>query len=152
MTEKEAYIRDWIIKVSKKRPELGHFAICPYAASANFKIIECNIDDIEPIDGADVVIFVVEDHLSVTDIDQWVDIYSKIYKTWDFFKDCGSYETFISGVQTNNGRYNLVLGQPKEKLTELRKKLAQTDYYSHWSDEYLREILGEDYETVKKSG
>ena len=152
MTEKEEHIRDWIIRVSKKRPELGHFAICPFASSANFKIVECNIDDIEPIDGADVVIFIVEDNLTVEDIDQWVDIYSKIYKHWDFFKDCGSYETFISGVQTNNGRYNLILGQPKEKLKEFRKKLAQTDYYSYWSDEYLREILGEDYEIVKKTG
>jgi hypothetical protein len=81
-----------------------------------------------------------------------VDIYCKIYKHWDFFEDCGSYETFISGVQTNNGRYNLILAQPKEKLKEFRKKLAQTDYYSYWSDEYLKEILGEDYEIVKKTG
>lgn len=152
MTEKEKHIRDWIIEVSKKRPELGHFAICPFASSANFKIVECNIDDVEPIDGADVVIFIVEDNLTLDDINQWVDIYCKIYKHWDFFEDCGSYETFISGVQTNNGRYNLILAQPKEKLKEFRKKLAQTDYYRYWSDEYLREILGEDYEIVKKSG
>lgn len=152
MNQKEAHIRNWIKEVSKLRPELSNFAICPFASTANFKIVECSIDDIEPLDGFDVVIFIVEDDLTAKDIDQWVDIYNKVYKTWDFFKDCGSYSTYISGVQTNNGLYNLILAQPNEKLKKYREKLAQTDYYDHWDDSYLREILGDDYEIVKNSG
>ncbi len=152
MNEKEAHIRNWILEVSKIRPELGNFAICPFASTSKFTIIECNIDDIEPIDGYDVVIFIVEDHLSLNDINQWVEIYNRIYKNWMFFEDCGSYDTYISGVKTNNGRYNLVLAQPTEKLKKFRKKLAVTGYYDQWDDEYLKEILDKDYEIVKKSG
>jgi hypothetical protein len=145
MTEKEAFIRGWISKVSEKRPELSNFAICPFASTSKFKIKECRIDDIEPIDGYDVVIFIVENDLSLDDINQWVEIYNKIYKTWDFFEDCASYDTYIDSIQTNNGKYNLILTQPKEKLKKFRKKLASSDYYKHWDDEYLKEILGDDY-------
>lgn len=150
MTEKEAYILNWIREVSKIRPELGNFAICPFASAAKFKILECNIDDIRPLEGYDVVIFIVEDHLTLDDINDYVKQYNETYKTWDFFEDCGSYDTFISGIQTNNGRYNLILSQPREKLKKFRQKLAKTEYYSHWSDEYLQEILGDDYDMVKK--
>jgi len=152
MNQKEAHVRNWIKEVSKVRPELSGFAACPFASTAKFKIVECNIDDIEPIGGFDVVIFIVEDDLQLNDINQWVDIYNKIYKTWIFLKDCGTYNTFISGVQTNNGLYNLVLAQPKEKLNKYREKLANTEYYDHWDESYLQEILGEDYKIVKKSG
>jgi len=152
MNQKEVHVRNWIKEVSKVRPELSGFAVCPFASTAKFKIVECNIDDIEPIEGFDVVIFIVEDDLQLNDINQWVDIYNKIYKTWDFFEDCGTYNTFISGVQTNNGLYNLVLAQPREKLTKYREKLANTEYYDHWDESYLQEILGEDYKIVKKSG
>ncbi len=37
----EAHIRDWIRRLAVLRPELGGFAICPYASRASFKIIEC---------------------------------------------------------------------------------------------------------------
>lgn len=143
--DKEEYIRDWIRNVSLNRPELSHFAICPFASSASFKIVECNIDDIEPIDGFDIVIFIVEEYLQLKEINEWVDIYNKIYNSWDFFEDCASYDTYINGLQTNNGRYNLILAQPKEKLKKFREKLIKTDYYKHWDDSYLKEILGEDY-------
>ena len=150
MTQKEAYIRNWIKEVSKIRPELGNFAICPFASKAKFKIEERNIDDIEPLDGYDVVIFIVEDHLSLNDINHYVEKYNLQYKHWDFFEDCGSYDTFINGVQTNNGKYNLILAQPKEKLKNFRKKLAKTEYYDYWDSEYLKEILGDDYDMVNK--
>jgi hypothetical protein len=44
------------------------------------------------------------------------------------------------------------LAQPNEKLKIFREKLAQTEYYDHWDDAYLQEILGDDYEMVKNSG
>jgi len=69
-------------------------------------------------------------------------------KLWDFFEDCASYNTFINGVQTNNGKYNLILGQPKEKLKKFREQLAKTTYYTHWDKEYLKEILGNDYDEL----
>ena len=60
----------------------------------------------------------------------------------------GSYDTFIHGVQTNNGKYNLILAQPTQKLRKFRESLAKTEYYDLWDDDYLKEILGDDYDIV----
>jgi hypothetical protein len=150
--DKEAYIREWIRKVSVLRPELGGFAVCPYASTAKYKIIECQIDDIEPIEGYDVVIFIVEDYHSVEDILDWVESYNKIWENWEFFEDCAEKISFVGEIQSNNGLLNLILAQPKVKLKKFREKLGDTKYYDYWDDDYMREILGDDYDLVKKQG
>ena len=35
------------------------------------------------------------------------------------------------------------------KLKKFRKTLAKTSYYDMWDDEYLKEILEDDYDMVK---
>ena len=150
--DREAHIREWIAKVSVLRPELGGFAVCPYASTAKYKIVECQIDDIEPIEGYDVVIFIVEDYHTVEDILDWVESYNKIWENWEFFEDCAEKISFVGGIQSNNGIYNLILGQPKEKLRKFREKLGNTKYYDYWDDDYMREILGDDYDLVRKQG
>jgi hypothetical protein len=150
--DREAHIREWIRKVSILRPELGGFAVCPYASNAKYKIVECNIDDIEPIEGYDVVIFIVEDYHSVEDILDWVESYNRIYEDWEFFEDCAEKITFVGEIQSNNGLYNLILAQPKAKLSKLREILGNTKYYDYWNDDYMREILGDDYDSMKKQG
>ena len=40
MDKKTRYILHWIGQVSKVRPELGNFAICPYPSNAKFKILD----------------------------------------------------------------------------------------------------------------
>jgi hypothetical protein len=138
-----ADIENWIKEVSVVRPELGGFSICPFAKKSNYEILEIDIDRIYPIDGLDVVIYVVnEDDLEA--INWWVDFYNSKYKDWLFFEDCATYDTFIGGVQTNNGKYNLILGQPKEKLKKFREILKKTDYYNYWSDDYYKEIVGDE--------
>lgn len=149
---KEAHIREWIAKVSILRPELGGFAICPYAITAKYKIVECCIDDIEPIDGYDVVIFIVEDYHSVEEILEWVESYNKIYEDWEFLEDCAEKISFVGEIQSNNGLYNLIIAQHKAKLSQFRKILGNTKYYDYWDDDYMREILGDDYNLVKKQG
>jgi len=149
---KEAHIREWIHKVSILRPELGGFAVCPYASTAKYKIVECQIDDIEPIEGYDVVIFIVEDYHSVEDILEWVESYNKIWEDWEFFEDCAEKISFVGEIQSNNGLYNLILAQPKAKLRQFRKILSNIKYYDYWDDDYMREILGDDYDLVKKQG
>lgn len=148
-SEKELYILNWIQKVSEKNPKLNEFAICPYAAKSKFKIIECAAENIIPIDNYDVIIFIIESTLDIEIIQSWVNFYNSKYKDWKFFEDCASYDTYIQNVQTNNGKYNLILAQPKKKLQEFRKKLSKTNYYTLWSDDYLKEILEDDYEMIK---
>jgi len=149
MDEIEQHIKDWIRKVSEHRPELGGFSICPYALNAKFKIIVCEEDDIMPVDGHDIVFFVLPDNLTLSEVQNIVERCNQKYKNWEFFEDCASYDTFIGNIQTNNGKYNLILAQPREKLKNLRLKLAKTDYYKHWDDDYLKEILQEDYDIIK---
>ena len=150
--DKEAHIREWIRKVSILRPELGGFAVCPYASTAKYKIVECQIDDIEPIEGYDVVIFIVEDYHSVEDILEWVESYNKIWEDWEFFEDCAEKISYVGEIQSNNGLLNLILAQPKAKLRKFREILGNTKYFDYWDDDYMREILGDDYDLVKKQG
>jgi hypothetical protein len=44
---------------------------------------------------------------------------------------------------------NIILAQPKEKLRKFREKLAKTSYYDLWDEEYLKEILADDYKNLK---
>lgn len=143
MTVKDDILQ-WIQNVSKVRPEIGGFAICPFAKQAKYDIIECSVCEIIPNLGYDVIIYVIESELTLEQVKNWVEIYNQEYPTWKFFEDCASYDTYINGVQTNNGKYNLILAQPKEKLRKFREILAKTNYYDHWSNDYLKEILEED--------
>ena len=128
----EAHIREWIEKISTICPDLGDFSVYSFASTATIKIIECNVEDIIPVQGYDVVFYVVEDYLDLASIQFWVKFYNDLYDKYVFLEDCAGYETFIEGVQTNNGKYNLILMQNREKLREHRH--------------ILRNLLADDYE------
>ena len=61
--KKYNYIFNWIQELSKIRPELGNFAICPYASTANFAIVDEKLSQIMPNDEFDVIVYVVEDNI-----------------------------------------------------------------------------------------
>ena len=146
--KKSRYILHWIDQLSKIRPELGNFAICPYASKANFSIIDNKLSQIVPKPDFDVVVYVVEDNISAQFLYDAVDDYNRNYPEYKFIPDHGKTKTYIQGMQTSNGLYNLVLCQPRKELTEARKKLARTDYYNYWDESYLKEVLEEDYPVV----
>ena len=146
--KKSRYILHWIGQLSKIRPELGNFAICPYASKANFSIIDEKLSQIVPKPNFDVVIYVVEENISSQFLYDAVDDYNRNYPEYKFIADHGKTKTYIQGIQTSNGLYNLVLCQPRKELTEARKKLARTDYYNYWDKSYLKEVLEEDYPVV----
>ena len=146
--KKSRYILHWIDQLSKIRPELGNFAICPYASKANFSIIDNKLSQIVPKPDFDVVVYVVEDNISAQFLYDAVDDYNRNYPEYKFIPDHGKTKTYIQGIQTSNGLYNLVLCQSRKELTEARKKLARTDYYNYWDKSYLKEVLEEDYPVV----
>ena len=146
--KKSRYILHWIGQLSKIRPELGNFAICPYASKANFSIIDEKLSQIVPKPNFDVVIYVVEENINSQFLYDAVDDYNRNYPEYKFIADHGKTKTYIQGMQTSNGLYNLVLCQPRKELTEARKKLARTDYYNYWDESYLKEVLEEDYPVV----
>lgn len=152
MSEKEQHIFNWIKEVAKVRPELNGFAICPFASQSKYKIIECNVEDITVIDGYDVIIYIIEDYFDLDAVQFWVNYHNDQHQGWKFFEDCGTYDTFINGIKTNNGKYNLILGQPTKKLRKFRENLAKSSYYNLWEDDYLKEILEDDYDIIKNKG
>ena len=96
----------------------------------------------------DVIINVVEDNIEASFLYDAVDDYNRNYPDYKFIADHGKTKTYIQGIQTNNGKYNLVLCQPRKELTEARKKLAKTEYYDYWDKNYLEEVLEEDFKNV----
>lgn len=148
--KEEEYIEKWIEKISETKPELNGFAVCPYAKNSKYKIIISNIINIIPDIEYDVIIFIVEESLTTSQLKNWAEVYNEEYREWDFFEDHKDYNTYINGIQTNNGMYNLIICQPREKLKKYRKQLSKTKYYDNWSEEYLKEILKDDYDTLKK--
>ena len=149
MNEKKYnYILRWIKQISEIRPELGNFAVCPYASQAKFIILDEELKKVKPRMGWEVVIYAVEDDHDADFLYAMVDDYNRVYKKYKFIADHRKAKTFINGVQTNNGKYNLVLCQPRKELTEARKKLGKTNYYDYWDKNYLQEVLEEDYKEV----
>jgi len=146
--EKSRYILHWISQLSKIRPELGNFAICPYASTANFAIVDEKLSQIMPNDDFDVIIYIVEDNINADFLYDAVDDYNRNYPNYKFIADHGKTKTYIQGIQTNNGKYNLVLCQSRKELTEARKKLAKTNYYDYWDKNYLNEVLEDDYRHI----
>ena len=148
MSEQETYILEWISEVSEKRPELGGRTICPYASDSKFLIKETPIDDIVPEPGHDVIIFIVESFWRPHQVEKWAKLYNKKYPYYKFFEDCADKNTIINGIKTNNSKYNLILCQSKQKLRKIRENLSKSDYYQYWDEEYLKYILGDDYELI----
>lgn len=147
--KKSRYIRRWIRDLSKIRPELGNFSLCPFAAKSNFLIVEQKLDEIVPSPDYDVVINIVEDYHDSDYLYNAVDEYNLKYEDYKFIADHGKTNTFINKIQSNNGKYNLVLVQPRKDLTEARINLAKTSYYDYWDENYLKEVLEEDYDLIK---
>ena len=101
-----------------------------------------------PNSNFDVIINIVEDDIDANFLYDAVDDYNHYYPDYKFIADHGKTKTYIQGIQTSNGKYNLVLCQPREELTEARKKLAKTNYYDYWDKNYLKEVLEDDYRHI----
>lgn len=148
---RKQHVIDWIEKVGKSHPDLFGFSICPFARSAQYEILEVSLEHLpEPNPKKDVIIYIVEDSLDLKSIQDWVDHYNERHPDWDYFEDTYHVNNYIGSVLTSNGKYNLILAQPKKKLREIREKLAKTSYYSLWDEDYLKKILRDDIDIFKK--
>ena len=143
-------LEEWIQTIKKSHPDLKGHSICPFAKANTYKIVKCSINDIKPLDEEfGVVIFVVEDDLDLEYGYQKIEELNRTYPEYKFFDDFRDEPSFINGVQTNNGLYNLILYQDSKFLSKMRQILAKTNYYDLWDDEYLKKILENDYEMVQ---
>lgn len=134
-------IQDWIIGLSKPKRELGRFATCPYAQFADYRIEERSISDLAPIEGVEVAIFVLKDSHTLEDLVEACRVLNEAYSDYIFLDDHKDDSSFINGIQTNNGKYNLIICQDKQKLLSARESLHKTKYYSYWDENMYNRIV-----------
>ncbi len=133
---------DWIKRITQPREELNGFAICPYAKGIDYEIIDTDGSDIDPPPwNFELIIYKLPIEYSVDEVCTIAEEYNKIYSDMIFLPDPKDRNTYINGIQTNNGKYNLILCQWRDNLNKTREKLKETSYYTHWNEDYLKEIL-----------
>jgi hypothetical protein len=136
-------IEDWITSLDTPKNELDQNKVCPFAKSASYKIIECPLLDVRPLpEEFDLFVFKVENTVTQQELITVCKDLNQKYKDVVFLPDHKDRSTFLNGVQTNNGKHNLILCQSRKKLEKARLGLAKTNYYSFWDNAYLEEILG----------
>ena len=117
-------LEDWIKTIQVHNPDLKGHSICPFAKANTYKIVKSSINDIKPLDQEfGVVIFVIEDELDTEYALQKIDELNKKYPKYKFFDDFRDDPSFINGIQTNKGKYNLILYQNSEFLSKMRSIL-----------------------------
>ena len=137
-------IIQWISVLDTNQENLGNHKICPFANTAKYKIIECDMNDVSiHNENVELVIFKVGDDVEFEQMSEYCKNLNKIQEEYVFLPDHRHRNTYINGVQTNNGKHNLILCQSRTKLLKARAGLMKTNYYSFWNEEYLHEILGE---------
>lgn len=135
-------INNWIERIKQPREELGGMSVCPFAKSADYEIIETDGSDIDPPPwNFELIIYKLPDLYTVDELTAIANEYNNIFPDMVFLPDHKDKQTFISGVQTNNGTYNFILCQWRDNLETARSKLKKTNYYNFWDKDYLDEIL-----------
>jgi hypothetical protein len=134
-------ITDWIERLAKPREELGGMSVCPFAKNSDYSIVETDGSDINPPPwDFELIIYKLPDEYSIDELAELATEYNDIFPEMIFLPDHKDRETFINGVATNNGKYNLILCQWRDNLNKARSKLEHTKYYSFWDQTYLEEI------------
>jgi len=135
-------ITEWISRIIKPREELGGMPVCPFAGSIDLDIIDTDGSDINPPPwDFELIIYKLPDYYTIAKLFELAQSYNIKFPEMIFLPDHKDRDTFINSVQTNNGKYNLILCQWRDNLTKSREKLAKTGYYTYWSEDYLKEIL-----------
>lgn len=132
----------WINHLTSPSKNLGGFSVCPYAKGIEYEIVETDGSDIDPPPwDFELIIYILPDYYSSEELTNLAKEYNRIYSDLIFLSDHKDRKTYINGIQTNNGNYNLILCQYRDKLNKARDKLKNTVYYSFWDQSYLKEIL-----------
>lgn len=135
-------LTEWIKRITTPRDELGKFSVCPFAKGAEFELIETDGSDISPPPwDFELIIYKLPSNYSEEEVIDIAKEYNNIFPELVFLPDPKDRFTEISGVQTNNGQFNLILCQWRDNLNKAREKLAGTSYYTFWASDYLQEIL-----------
>jgi hypothetical protein len=135
-------IKDWVTRISTPTDLLGGLSVCPYAKGTEYELISTDGSDINPPPwDFELIVYVLPQDYSVSDLFEIASEYNKQYPELVFLPDHKDRYTEINGIQTNNGKYNILLCQWRDNLNKAREKLQTSKYYTYWTTEYLEEIL-----------
>jgi hypothetical protein len=135
-------LNEWISRISTPKEELGGMGVCPYAKSAEYELIETDGSDINPPPwDFELIIYKLPNSYSIEELNDIAVEYNNLFPEMVFLPDHKDKATFINGIPTNNGVYNLILCQWRDNLSKAREKLSNTAYYTYWAEDYLKEIL-----------
>ena len=144
----------WVKRLSERKDELGGLSVCPFAKKAleDKKLFwstiayECEqyiLRYTESTSDFELIIFYnLIGNLTDEDLLKLISKLQSKRNDLIFLKDHPDNPGFINGISTSNGKYPVILVQPRKSLEEAREKLKKTKYYDYWSEEYKNEILG----------
>ena len=148
----EKNLEEWVSRISKSEPELGGFNICPFAKAALVanKIyigyieyeIESYIEEyVKSCDDFEVIVFFnLKNTLTDRDLLDTIASLQKKIPDMIFLKDHPDSPGTIGTINTSNGKYPVILVQPRDELLSAREKLKKTKYYDYWTEKYKTEI------------
>ena len=135
-------ITDWITRISQPIDDLGNMSVCPFAKNADYGLVDTDGSDIVPPPwDFELIIYKLPNEYTREELNAIAYEYNRMYPSLVFLPDHKDHNTFINNVQTNNGKYNLILCQWRDTLEIARAKLKKTNYYTYWAEDYLKEIL-----------
>jgi hypothetical protein len=149
------YITQWITEVlDKPQPWLNNLPSCPYAKQAlisnKIDIIRSSdyINDVHTLFGHwnlqfDVAIIVCDNNIDLDKFSSDVAKLNKHYLPLGFvcLEDHVSCVETVKDIVFNNGKYNLILCQPLDKLNSASTQLAKQGYYQHWDKDYYDQVV-----------
>jgi hypothetical protein len=154
-TDFEEYLRNWIVEVlDKPQPWLNNLPACPYAKQAlinnrvDFRRSHTYINDVHELfdnwnTQFDVVVLVCDDNLDSNTFSKHVAEINKKYVPLGYacLEDHIDCVESVKDITFNNGKYNLILCQPLDKLNSASTQLAKQGYYQHWDKDYYDQVV-----------
>jgi hypothetical protein len=153
--ESKDFLEKWILGfLSESQKVLNDLPPCPFAKKSylenKVKIIEVT-DYIAEVtehlnvwdDSYEVLIFVCPNNIDPISFITDVELLNQTFmpKNFVLLEDHKDIEERIENVVFNNGKYNLILAQRKDKLKEASDKLHKTKYYENWSKDYYDQVV-----------
>ena len=154
-TDFKEYLSKWIVEVlDKPQVWLNNLPSCPYAKQAlinnriDFKQSHDYITDIRELFGHwdpqfDVVVLVCDDDIESKLFSEHVAELNRHYVPLGYacLEDHINCVETVKDIKFNNGRYNLIICQPLNKLNAATVQLHKQGYYQHWDKDYYDQVV-----------
>lgn len=142
MQHSVSVVSQWIERVTQKNPALGGHKICPFAFKTPSIIEVSKLHEDNFVDlSFDLTIFMETDiNSSYEEIENLCVVLKNKWTEHIFLPDHPFKKNYINGEETSNGYLPCIIAQSRQELTNARKILSKTDYYSYWDKDYLDDI------------